>query len=94
MSQLDIKNDTAKYIMLLRTYLEAANEDSKNNDFIKNIMEETSRFFKEFQSDYMKALYKEDSHKILYFYGQVAVEKFNNSTKLILPLLVILFESE
>jgi len=87
MSQVDIKNDTEKYTMLLHHYLEIIHKDNKKNDFSFAIMQETSRFFEQFLSGYM-SLHKENIHKILYYYAQIVIEKLPPFAKSVLPLLV------
>jgi len=72
--------------MILHHYLEAIHKDKKN-DFVNLILKETSRFFNEFLSGYM-TLHKDDIHKILHYYTQIAVQNSAPCTDLILALIV------
>lgn len=88
MGRIDIKADTAKYILVLCNLFEAAEQDDKNSEFGRSIMHEASRFFDEFLPAYMSLIYREESRKILYFYSQTAVERFSNSIQFLNSLLV------
>lgn len=89
---VDIKGDTTKYILVLLELLEYAYDDCKDGAFIQVLMQETSRFFSEFLPIYLNFIYKDDTHRIVYLYTQIAIERFGSSTNFLNHLLVLFHE--
>lgn len=88
MRLVDLKNDTLKYVMILRYVLEAVDADPKDSESRNAILDETNRFLNEFSKDFMNQPYREHTHKIIYSFAQILTERIPKSTQFIKLLLV------
>lgn len=92
MAQIDIRNDTTKYITLLLELFEDLYGDCKETHFLQILMREACRFLSEFLPIYVNAIHRENTHRIVYLYTQMAIERVSNSTMFLSPLLVAFHE--
>lgn len=89
---MEIKEDSYKYILLLLQLTEAASEDCGGTEYINAIAKENCRFFSEFSKEYMDEIYKEYTHRLIYFFSQIVIENFSTPIQFIRHLFVFQYK--